>query len=330
MNNVDVNVDLAATSIKYSAWNFTKPSTDLKIANGVLKVDDMKAGVFGGQANLSTQVNAKPVSLNVASNMSNIDLESLAKAISGSGKLKSTGTVSFNMDVQAAGNSSSALVNAMNGKAALDGKNVILKGFDLAKLARGLAVEEKLATSITSLIDGATSGGQTQFDTVQGSYKITNGTANIESMIMDGPSSIIKTTGYADFPKWYINLDNEIMLKDVQDLDPFNVKIKGPLNNPSDTFGKNILEDYLADKIKRKIGKNLPDILGDDVTDKLQQFGILPPQQKAPAQQAPAEAPVQQEAAPAQEEPKKDPLQQLLENPKDEDAIKGVIDGFLR
>jgi uncharacterized protein involved in outer membrane biogenesis len=267
--------------------------------------------------------------------MDNIDLESLVKAISGSSKLKSTGRVSFNMDVNSAGGSSSALVNALNGTAALSGADVVLKGFDLAKLARGLAVEEKLATSITSLIDGATSGGQTQFDTVKGDYKITNGTANVTSMIMEGPAAIIKTTGYADFPKWYVNLDNEIILKEVPDLEPFKVKIKGPLNNPSDTFGKNILEDYLTDKIKRKIGKQLPDVLGKDVTDKLQKFGILPPaQQQAPTQQqAPVEgaAPADTTTAPVQQPvQEKDPLQKLLENPKDEDAIKGVIDGFLR
>lgn len=345
MNTIDVDVNLSAASIKYGGWDFNKPSTNLRIAGGVMTAKDMKAVIFGGQGNLDAQVNAKPVSVKVASTMDNVDLEALAKAISTSGKLKSSGRVSFNMDVAATGASSSALINNMNGNAALNGTDVILKGFDLAKMARGLAVEEKLATSVTSLIDGATKGGQTQFDTIKGTSKITNGIANIENMILDGPSSIIKTTGYADFPKWFINLDNEIMLKDVQDLEPFNVKIKGPLNNPSDTFGKNILEDYLGSKIKRKIGKELPGLLGDDVTNKLEKFGIIPKQQApapapAPEGQVPANdnvsAPAEQQA-PAQEkpateeQPKKDPLQQILENPNDaEDAIKGVLDGFLQ
>ena len=38
-----------------------------------------------------------------------------------------------------------------------------------------------------------------------------------------------------------INVDNKITLKNVPDLEPFMVKIKGPLDKPGNTFGKNIL-----------------------------------------------------------------------------------------
>ena len=138
---------------------------------------------------------------------------------------------------------------------------------------------------------------------------------------MDSAEAVINTTGYADLPNWLINTDNEIMLKNVSDLEPFNVKIKGPLDNPSDTFGKNIFEDYLGAKLKRKIGKELPDILGDDVTDKLKKFGILP-QDQAPAP-APAPAPVEgdsasppQQQAPAQPvQPEQQPADPLQTNP---------------
>lgn len=345
MNNLDVDVALAASSITYGAWNFTEPSTDLKIGGGTLKVNGMKAGVFGGQANLSTEVKASPVSLTLSSSMNNINLEALAKALSGGNKLKSAGTVDFTMDVNSTGNSAHALVNALNGKANLDGREVILKGFDLAKLARGLATEEKLATSALSLVDGAMSGGQTKFDTIKGDYKVEAGKVLIQTMVMDGVDAMINSTGYADLPSWFINVDNKITLKNVPDLEPFEVKIKGSLSNPTDTFGKNILEDYIQQKIKRKIGKELgdklPDVLGKDATDALQKFGILPKQQApAPAPTptpandnvAPAEqqAPAQETApAPAQEQ-EKAPLQKLLEDPKDEEAIRGVIDGFLR
>ena len=88
MNNINVDVALAASSITYGAWNFTEPSTNLKIANGQLDVSGMKAGVFGGQANLTTQVKANPVSLSLSNSMSNIDLEQLAKALSGGVSLK--------------------------------------------------------------------------------------------------------------------------------------------------------------------------------------------------------------------------------------------------
>lgn len=340
MKTLDVDVDLSADSITHGKWNLTNPSTDLKIGNGQMTVNDMKAGVFGGQANLSTVVKAEPVSVSLKSAMNNIDLEKLAGALTGGNKLKSTGTVNFKTDITGAGNSAYALVNSLNGTANLDGQNVALQGFDLAKLARGLAVEEKLATSVTSLVDGATSGGETRFETVVGEYKITNGVANVTNMEMEGSSALIKTTGYADFPKWYVNLDNTITLKGVSDLKPFDVKIKGPLDKPTDTFGKNILEDYLGDKLKRKLTKELPGILGDDVTDKLQKFGILPP--KAAPTPAPVPAPsgdgstVPAEITPAEPAPapKKiekpaDALESIINNQgKPEDAVNDLIKGL--
>jgi uncharacterized protein involved in outer membrane biogenesis len=340
MNSVDVDVKLAAASITYGSWNFINPSTTLKIANGVMNVDGLKAGVFGGQANLNSEVKAQPVSMTLSTSMNEIDLESLTIALSGSSKLQSTGKVSFKANVAGTGNSSFDLISSLSGSANLDGTNVILKGFDLAKLARGLAVEEKLATSITSFIDGAMSGGQTQFDTVDGDYNIDNGIVKIQSMKMDGPAALIESTGAADLPKWYVNVDNKITLKNVPDLDPLSVKIKGSISNPQDTFGKNILEDYLQDKIRRKIGKELPNILGDDVSEKLQKFGILPQQQKQAPAPTPSENPstegseVSAEQPTTETEPEKiekpeDALNQFMKNPDNpEKAVRDVLKGL--
>lgn len=324
MNGVDVNVALAASSITYGGWNLTNPSTELKIANGVLDIKDVSVGVFGGQAKMTTQVKSNPVSLSVVSTMTNIDLEKLVKALSGSGKLKSAGKVSFNMNVNSTGSSAYALINALNGTATLNGTNVILKGFDLAKMARGLATEEKLATTLTSLVSGVTSGGQTKFNTIKGDYPIAKGVVKIRSMVMDGDDAVISSSGYVDLPKWFINVDNKITLKSVPDLKPFEVKIKGPLDNPTDTFGKHILEDYISQKLKRKLAKELPNLLGSDVTDKLKKFGILP-QDKTPSQ-APAN---DNTGSTTPQQPALSPLDQILRNPKGaEDALKGVLDGL--
>ncbi len=324
MNTVDVNVGLSASNVTYGKWNFTNPSTDLKIGGGQMVVNGLKAGVFGGSATLNTTVKASPVSIAVDSAMNKIDLEALASALSGSSKLKTSGAVDFTMDVAGTGSSANALINALNGKAVLNGTNVTIKGFDLAKLARGLATEEKLLTSALSAVNGAMSGGQTKFDTVNGDYKISKGVVNITSMAMDSSDAVIKSTGYADLPKWFINVDNTITLKSVPDLDPFGVKIKGSLSNPTDTFGKNILEDYVSAKIKRKVEKELgdkiPDLLGKDATNALQKFGILPQNQKtAPAPNA---APANDNQAPApQAEPA--PAPKKIEKPKD--AIDSLL-----
>lgn len=337
MNMINVNLDLSANMITYGVWNFVQPSTTIKVQNGVLDVANMKAGIFGGQAILNANVKAPSqsggaLSLDVDSTMSDISLETLAYALSKSKKLQSAGTVSLDFDVSSNGASAFDLVNALNGNANLNGTNVALIGFDLAKLARGLATEEKLAVSALSVVEGALSGGQTKFDIIKGDYKITKGVVNVTSMIMDSDEAMIQSTGYADLPKWFINVDNKITLKTVPDLAPFEVKIKGPLDNPTDTFGKNILQDYIQDKVKRKLTKELPDVLGDDVTDKLQKFGILPQKQQAAPTEAPANdngspAP-KQESAPKKIEKPEDALKELLNSDNPEDAVGNVLKGL--
>ena len=275
MNTTNINVNLSAQNLTYGKWSFSNPSTALKIANGVMNVNGLKAGVFGGNATLNTKVTANPVTIDLSSNMSSIDLEKLAGALSNSNKLKTRGDVSFGVDVKGSGESSRALISSLNGSSNVNGTNITIQGFDLAKLAQGLNTEQKFASSLQNFATGALKGGETVFDTLKGDYAITNGIVNITSMALDGKSSTITSTGKVDLPKWFINVNNSVALKNVEGFDPVNVQIKGSLNNPA-TLGKNILEDYIQDKLKRKITKELPGLLGDDVTEKLQKFGIVP------------------------------------------------------
>ncbi|MEM8833686.1 MAG: AsmA-like C-terminal region-containing protein, partial [Pseudomonadota bacterium] len=344
MNTMNVDVNVEAEQLTYGKWNFLNPKTNLKIANGKMNVDQLTAGVFGGNATVSAKATNNPVVLELDTKMEGINLESLAGALSGSERLKASGTVSFAADVKGAGESPKALIAGLNGDASLVGGNVVIKGFDLAKLANGLRTDEKLITSLQSFADGALSSGETRFDTINGDYNIKAGIVKIEKMVMDGPSSVINSTGQADLNQWFINVDNFITLKGVEDLEPIEVKIKGPIDNPTDTFGKNILEDYIQQKVQRKLGKELPGILGDDATNALQQFGILPKQQAptpAPVEEAaPANdnQTVQQNAAPveeqpAQEEPQKiekpeDAVEQLLNSDSAEDAVDNLIKGL--
>lgn len=275
MNSNNIDINFAAENLTYGKWNFANPSTALKISDGIMKVSNLKAGVFGGNATLNTTVNASPVSIDLSSNMSGIDLEQLVSALSNSNRFKASGDVSFKVDVKGAGNSSRALISNLNGTSNIDGNNIIIQGFDLAKIAQGLSTEEKLSSSLQNFASGALQGGQTSFNTLDGDYDIQNGIVNISKMILDGDAAVINSTGQADLPKWYLNVNNEISLKNVADFDPVNIELKGSISNPK-TFGTNILEDYLKQKLQRKLGKELPNLLGDDVTNKLQQFGIVP------------------------------------------------------
>lgn len=344
MQSANMDLSIKARNITYGGWDFENPNTRVTLKDGVLNVDDLNAGLFGGKASLTSKVVApadpkQAVSLSVKSAMENVSVEPLAYALSGSRKLQAQGVVSLDMNVEGAGVSPNALVSSLKGKSDLNGKDVIIQGFDLAKLARGLATEEKLADSALSLVNGALSGGSTQFDTLVGNYTINEGIVSIAKMQMDGPSAVIDSTGQVSLPAYTIDTKHQITLKNVTGLDPFVITLAGPLSNPK-TVGANILEEYARKKIERKVIKELPKLLGKDVNEKLEKFGILPKTetitptqtQTAPEAEQPAAGddswtdPAAPQTAPAEQPAAQEPAKQ----PTAEDAIRGVLDGLLQ
>ena len=99
---------------------------------------------------------------------------------------------------------------------------------------------------------------------------------------------------------------------------------------------KGIYQDYIQQKFQSKLQEKLPDVLGDDVTDKLQKFGILPTQKKtAPTAPVPAEesgttgqpVPSGEEAAPTAQEPQPAPAPVKEELKRPEDAVNDILQG---
>ncbi|MEM6781265.1 MAG: AsmA family protein [Pseudomonadota bacterium] len=333
INNANVNLSVSAKGVNYGGWAFTAPKTTITMNSEGLKISNLQAGLFGGSATVNTTLkphNAGGLSAAITSSMTNVGLEPLVYAMSNSNRLKAQGNVSMSMNVNAAGTSANALVNALGGTATLEGRDVLMEGFDLAKLARSLSADIKPGDSVQALTSGLR-GGTTQIDTIDGQYNIQSGVANITSMVMEGPAAIITSRGNANIPKWTIDTKHAISLKNAaDDVPPFEITIAGPLDNPGNTFGKGILEDYLQRKIQRKLAKEAEKFLGDKVDGELggvinQILGGGGAQQ----QQAPAPAPQEQapaagnNAQPAQQ-------QQAPEASQEEQLIRGVLDGLLR
>lgn len=321
MHSANMNLTVSAKSITYGGWNFQNPKTGVTLNNGSLAVKDLTGGLFGGSAklNASAQSSAdqkQPVSLSVDSAMQNVNLQQLAGALSNSNRIKASGTGSLTFDVAGTGVSPNALVSSLKGKANLDADNVVFQGFDLAQLAMALLDSGKPLDRLQSAVGGATSSGQTRFDTITGRYNINEGVVAIGSMQMKGPSATIDSTGNVSLPRWFIDTVHMIALVNAKEVEPFRVEIKGPLDNPANTFGRGLFDEMLRRRAVDKIQEKLPDLLGDKTTNKLQELGILP-QQKAPAATpdvAPAEAP----------QPQQQPKPQ-----KPEDVLKDALGGFL-
>jgi len=343
MQTFTLDLDVEAQNITYGGWNFKDPKTKIVLKDGTLNIDQLEAGLFGGAATLSAKIQdpadpKQPLSMAVQSQMKDVALEPLAAAMGGNAMIQATGNVDFTLDVSTIGLSPHALVSGLKGSAALNGQNVVFDGFDLAQLALAFIDTGKPMDRLNSLVGGAVSGGQTRFDTIEGTYAINEGIATITAMKLDGPSATITSTGGVNLPVWTIDTLHNVVLKQAKEEGAFTVAIKGPLSNPGNTFGRALFADVLTRRAQQKVMEKLPDVLGDDLGGKLQDLGILPRQQSAPPVDpaAPAPPPSDPSAAPPQADPQAQPApppapsleEQIINDP--ERALQGVLDGLLR
>ncbi|MEZ5813729.1 MAG: AsmA family protein [Alphaproteobacteria bacterium] len=320
LHAVDGVFDIAANSIVYETWDLKKPALKMTLQNGVMNISDLQAGLYDGQIGMSASISSTgpkaPMNVKSAARIDNINLGALAKALSGTRRIEASGDVSLDFDVSGAGGSQSALVGSLQGAANLNGANVVMKGFDLAGLAQALVESNKPLPRIQQILSASTSGGETAFDTVKGAYEIENGQVNISSMAMDGPAALIVSTGHVSLPRWYMDTKHQITLKNAPNVAPVDVQIKGPLDNPGNTFGKGLFEGFVGKRLTEK----LPELLGDDVSEKLQKFGILPPKQEPAAGHD--ELPANENIEPSQPEPQQKEI-------KPEDVVNDLLKGFL-
>ncbi|MEM7650913.1 MAG: AsmA family protein [Pseudomonadota bacterium] len=333
LHAMNASIDIAANNIVYETWDLKKPALKLSLQNGTMTISDLQAGLYDGQIGMNGTISSAnenaPMNVKTAAKIDNINLGTLAKALAGSSRIQATGDVSLDFDVSGQGASQSALVSSLNGAANLNGANVIMRGFDLAGLAGALMESNKPLPRIQEILSSSTRSGETAFEIINGAYAIQNGVVSITNMAMDGPEAAINSTGSVSVPRWSIDTNHKITLKNAPDVAPFDVAIKGPLDNPANTFGSGLFDTFVRQKLQQKAVEKLPDLLGDGATETLQQFGILPRRQQQPpaAETEPAsgDAPAANDNAASAQESAQQP-----QEVKPEDVVNDLLRGFLQ
>ncbi len=268
----NIDLSLSAKSIKYGSWPLINPSMKFIISDGVLNISDLKSDLFGGNIDFSANIKSiekarQPINFDSKFAITGADLGKLSSALMGKQIVKISGKGNLDMSVNSSGTSSAALISDLSGKGVVNGSNIILDGVDVTKFARALSTESKAGDSLSSLWGGASKGGSTHFNTLDGVFTIKNGVVHLQKMDLDGAGSTIKTIGNINLPNWTLATKHKIAVKGIDgapsDVPEFEVSFNGSLDNPSQTFGQGLLQDYLNRKIKRKLNKLISDKLGD-------------------------------------------------------------------
>ncbi|MCB1532512.1 MAG: AsmA family protein [Alphaproteobacteria bacterium] len=328
MNLANVDLAIAANSIKYETWDLSQPKLQFTLQDGVLNIKDLSSGLYQGSVALSGT--ARPISggglgVELKTSMTSIQMEPLVKSLFNNRIIKGKGSISSETSIQASGASHAALINSLSGQGTATGSAIVIEGIDINRFARALSEESKPGDSLLHLWKGTATGGSTAFDTLDGAFTIQNGVVTLSKMDLDGARGAIATKGTINLPAWTIQTAHTMSVKDRDDVPDFTINISGSLDNPGQTFAQGAIQDYLQRKLSRKLEK----VLNEELSKKLDGSplggalgGFLgQPQQQ---QQAPANDNTQQQ--PAQEQPQQQ--QQTPSTP--EEAFQGILKGLMQ
>ncbi len=326
LNALNANINLRAQKIEYGAWPMIKPSLNLVLSNGALNITNLKAGLFGGDVSFSSNVKdsgnvSSSIDFESKMNVKGADLGALSKALIGKQLVNITGSGNLDLDINSRGGSAFSLINALNGNGTVTGTDIVLDGVDIVRFARALSDDSKTGDSVLGLWKGATRGGQSRFDTLDGAFEIKNGVANISKMDLDGIAASLTTRGNINLPKWTLSTKHTITVKGSEDVPsdvpPFEISFSGSLDNPAETLGQGLINDYLSRKIQRKFNKLLSNKLGLPSNDN------KAPQQTTNQQPKQDQAPTKQQTQPA-------PAKEMDIEDVAEEALKGLLGDLLR
>lgn len=339
--NLDLKVN--AKAVEYGNWLLSNTVLAVTVKDGVLTIGQMDAGVYGGTMSLTADVKTAaqagaPLTFNVKTNFKDVGLEPLASSFSGAKLIKARGDVSLNLEAGSTGASPAALVSALRGSGQVNGKNVVLVGFDLAAMSRSLVSTTKVLDNLSGLAGASMAGGETAFDKINGPFTITDGVIQFDNFLMEGPAANIINKGNISLPRWYIDMNTTIDLATPEDAPNLDMKFQGPLDNPGNTFAGKAMESYIQSRVNQKLQKVLEDKLGDkpelnNLLNSVLGGGSAKPAapatapQTAPAATDPAAAPAQ--TAPAPEPTPEERVLKGIQSGNTEDAVKGLMQGII-
>lgn len=332
--NLDLKIN--AKRVEYGNWMLDDTILAMTIKDGVMSIGQMDAKVYGGTMGLTANVKSsdrdrEPLTFTVKSDFKDVGLEQLASSFSGAKVVKARGNVTVGLEASSTGISPAALISALNGKGTIDGRNVVIEGFDLAAMSRSLVSTTKVVDNIAGLAGAAFSGGETAFDKVEGPFTITEGVINFDNLAMTGATANITNKGQISLPRWFIDMNSTIDLAMPEEVPNLDIRFQGPLDNPGNTFAGNAMESYVNTRVNQKLQKVLGDKLGDKNPELNTLLNSVLGGGNAPAP-APAGAPEpaiqEQQIAPSSGDTTAPAPAQKQLSPE-EQIMKGVLEGLM-
>ncbi|OUR64388.1 membrane assembly protein AsmA [Methylophaga sp. 42_25_T18] len=319
--------------LKVSGTRSENIHIELSAANGEIKLHPMSANLYQGQyqGNVRLDARGKTLKLAIDENLKGVHAGPLLLDLTGEDKI--SGEANAAAKLTGNGSTVEQIKQSLSGNGSFSFTNGALKGINIAesiRKAKAVFKGGKVAESDEPV--------QTDFSTLSGSFKATNGVIDNQDLLAMSPLLRITGAGLIDLANDAMNYGVDVSIvgtskgqggKELADLKGLTipVKLKGSLSDPKISVDlASMLKDQAKEELKAKVTEKLEDKLGGDLGGLV--GGLLGTDKQETASETEVQpdnetATTEQETAP---EPAKSPEKQLEDAVKDK--LKDKLKGF--
>lgn len=192
LRKLDFNLDAMVARLQVGGAQFTDVKVSAKGDGGLLAVDPLAAGAYGGTVKLTGSVDARQGAPVAASRVEveNLNVAGLAHDVTG--RSEYAGIADYSSELTARGERARDLINTLNGKFSFSLTNGVFPGVDLAQMTRSVHSAE----SKEGEVEGAKTDS-TRFGSITGTGIVRNGVVENNDLELKAPG--LRADGHGAF-----------------------------------------------------------------------------------------------------------------------------------
>ncbi|MEQ8332296.1 AsmA family protein [Nisaea sp.] len=244
---LDADISLKAEQLLYGAYKLDSLDLAAVLDAGALTVSRLSSGLFGGTLQgTGSLTHATTPTAGLTLSIKNADVREAAMTASGAAQV--TGTLDYETTLNTAGRSEYALVSGLQGAGSIAVTDGTVEGFDLPAVSEQL---KQLDRSVDFLVlaQRAMQGGTTPFDSLTGSYKISNGVLQSEDIALKSGTAEGRGTAVVNLPPQEMDVRTQFWLSQHPNSPPIGLRLTGPLDNPRQILDANKLQAYVLQRV---------------------------------------------------------------------------------
>jgi len=266
LKSINADLTFSIGEIKYDEYQLSQVMGALHLKDGNLQLSSFQAQGYDGHlsGDMVIQPDKLPsVQLNFG--IQNLNL-ALLKKIRQTPLKKATLNTSLKVSVR--GDNTFDAVNSMSGNMQFNLTQGVIEAFDVKKFIADMK-QLKSPTDVKTLMDDLKRKADTSFAHIKADFTVQNGVASSQNIEFLSDEAMVTGKGCIDLPRWGVDMNMQIKIKELSKIPPFGMKIAGDLDSPSFSIDpasliKVLLQDsanHLVDKAVNSVGGKVGDIL---------------------------------------------------------------------